>query len=110
MADGAGSDPAAGVTDALRAAIDRTLSVAGQRARAGSAALPVERTTQLLDELARRGRDARDELARRGQRAGAALGGGGGDLEALAGRLDAVERRLAALETSHRISNPELEH
>jgi hypothetical protein len=91
------------VTDALRAAIDRTLSIAGQQARAGSAALSGERAMQLLDEVARLGRDAREQLARRGQEAGADLARRGqGAVEEIVERVEALERRLASLEGSPR--------
>ena len=84
------------MAEALRAAVDRTLSVAGRQARAGSA-LPRERATELLDEVAKRGREARDELARRGQEASEELGQ----------RLESLERRLVALEDAIRTrSNP----
>ena len=66
MAEASGKGPE-GVADALRTAIDRTLSAVGDQARAGSTALSRERATQLLDEVARRGQEARDELARRGK-------------------------------------------
>ena len=103
-----------GVPEALRAAIERTLAVAGERARAGSAALRPERATQLLDEvarrgqqargqLARRGQDARQELARRGSEAGAGLARRGqGARDELAERLETLERRLADLEDALR--------
>jgi hypothetical protein len=55
-----GSD--GGVTDTLRTAIEGTLSAAVGPARAGSAAF-TERATQLLDEVARRGRDAQRRLS-----------------------------------------------
>jgi polyhydroxyalkanoate synthesis regulator phasin len=45
-----------------------------------------------LDELARRGREARDELARRGL----------GARDELANRIEALERRLSALEDALR--------
>jgi polyhydroxyalkanoate synthesis regulator phasin len=102
------------VPEALRAAIERTLSVAGKPARAGSAALRPERATQLLDEvarrgleareeLARRGQDARQELARRGSEAGAEIARRGqGAREELAERLEVLERRLARLEDALR--------
>ena len=67
MAGDSGKGPD-GVADALRAAIDRTLATVGDGA-AGSAALTRERATQLLDEVARRGREARDEVNRRGREA-----------------------------------------
>ena len=84
--------PDRGVADALRAAIDRTLSVAGTPARAGAPGISRERATQLLDEVAKLGHDAREELARRGQ----------GAAEELAQRLEAFERRLAVLEDALR--------
>jgi polyhydroxyalkanoate synthesis regulator phasin len=90
------------VTEALRSAIERTLALAGQ-ARAGSAALTGERATRLLDEVARRGRDARVELARRGQEAGAELARRRqGAAEEIAERVEALERRLANLEGAFR--------
>jgi polyhydroxyalkanoate synthesis regulator phasin len=114
-----------GVADALRAAVDRTLSAAGRPARAGTPGLTRERATQLLDEVAKLGRDAREELARRGQGArdeltrrgqgardeltrrgqdaGAELARRGqGAAEEMAQRLEALERRLAALEDALR--------
>ncbi len=57
-AEGAGTSGEKGVAEALRTAIEGTLSEAGKRARAGSAALRPERATQLLDEVVRRGRSA----------------------------------------------------
>ena len=106
--------PDRGVADALRAAIDRTLSVAGTPARAGAPRRNRERATQQHDEkgnkgqdapaeLARRGQGARDELTRRGQGAGAELARRGqGAAEELAQRLEAFERRLAVLEDALR--------
>ncbi len=102
MADGNPTPPEVRVTEALRTAIERTLSLAGQ-ARASSAALTSERATRLLDEVAKRGRDAREELARRGQEAGAELARRGqGAAEEIAERVEALERRLANLEGSLR--------
>jgi polyhydroxyalkanoate synthesis regulator phasin len=112
--EGSGKSAEGSVTEALRAAIERTLAVAGKPARAGSAALRPERATQLLDEVARRGIEARDELSRRGQdarqelarrgsEAGAELARRGqGAREELAERLEALERRLARLEDALR--------
>jgi polyhydroxyalkanoate synthesis regulator phasin len=77
-----------GVAEAVRDAVERTLSAAGRPARAGSSALTVERAARLLDELARRGREARDDLARRGI----------GARDELTDRVESLERRLAALE------------
>jgi polyhydroxyalkanoate synthesis regulator phasin len=106
--------PDGGVADALRTAIDRTLSVAGTPARAGATGISRERATQLLDEvaklgrdareeLARRGQEARDELTRRGQDAGAELARRGQSAaEEMAQRLEAFERRLAMLEDALR--------
>ena len=103
-----------GVAEALRAAIDRTLSAAGRPARAGTTGPTRDRATQLLDEvaklgrdareeLARRGQDARQELTRRGQGAGAELARRGQDAaEEMAQRLETLERRLAALEDALR--------
>jgi polyhydroxyalkanoate synthesis regulator phasin len=83
-----------GVGDALRDAIERTL-----QATAGSAAVTRERAGELVDELARRGREARGELTRRGQVAGAELARRGQDAGAeLARRLEALEQRLAEVE------------
>jgi polyhydroxyalkanoate synthesis regulator phasin len=82
------------VGDALRDAIERTLS-----ATAGSASATRDRAGELVDEVVRRGRGARDELARRGQLTGAELARRGQDAGAeLARRLEALERRLAELE------------
>ena len=92
MPEGAGTSGEKGVTEALRAAIEGTLSEASKRARTGSAALRPERATQLLDEVARRGQRARDELTRRGQEA----------REEMTVRLEALERRLARLEDALR--------
>jgi hypothetical protein len=95
--------PDAGVAERLRTAIESTLSAAGRPARAGTTALTGERAIQLLDEVAKRGREARDELARRGQDAGAELARRGQDAaEEMAQRLEALELRLAALEDSLR--------
>jgi polyhydroxyalkanoate synthesis regulator phasin len=92
-----------GVGDALREAIDRTL-----QATAGSAAGTRERAGELVDEVARRGRDARDELTRRGQVAGAELARRGQDAGAeLARRLEHLERRLAEVEEDLRRAGEE---
>ena len=57
-------DPGAGASDALRSAIERTFA-----ATAGSAAETRDRAGELLDDVARRGQEAREEVARRGQEA-----------------------------------------
>jgi polyhydroxyalkanoate synthesis regulator phasin len=112
VASQSGERPDGGVADALRDAIQRTLSAAGRPARAGTSSLTRERAAQLLDEVARAGREASVELARRGQGAREELArrsqGAGADLarrgqEAtgeIAQRLEVLERRLAALEQS----------
>jgi len=91
----------AGVGDALREAVDRTL-----RATSGSSAVTRERAGELLDEVARRGRATREGITRRGQEAGAELAEAGAGLARrgraagteVARRLEALERRLASLE------------
>lgn len=91
-----------GVGDALRDAIERTL-----QATAGSAGAARGRAGELVDEVARRGRDARDQLARRGQVAGAELARRGQDAGAeLTRRLEVLERRLAEVEESLRPEEP----
>ena len=99
-----------GLTEALRAAVERTLSAAGRGVEAGSAALDPERRAELLDELTRRGAAARDELSRRGQDAGAELSRRGQEAGAeltrrgqeardeLSRRIEVLEKRLASLE------------
>jgi polyhydroxyalkanoate synthesis regulator phasin len=83
-----------GVADSVRAAVERTM-----RATAGSAASSRERAGELVDDVVRRGRDARDELARRGQEAGAELARRGQEATGEVGRrLELLERRLAELE------------
>jgi polyhydroxyalkanoate synthesis regulator phasin len=100
------------MAEALRDAIQRTLAAAGRPARAGTTRLTRERAAQLLDEvtrvgreasveLARRGQGAREELTRRGQDAGADLARRGQEAAGeMTQRLEALERRLAALEES----------
>ncbi|HEX3262285.1 MAG TPA: hypothetical protein VHR37_01380 [Solirubrobacterales bacterium] len=112
MASQSGEGPDGGVAEALRDAVHRTLSVAGRPARAGTARLTRERAAQLLDEvarlgrgasveLARRGQGAREGLTRRGQDAGADLARRGQEATGeVTQRLEALERRLAALEES----------
>ena len=90
-----------GVTEALRAAIERTLA-----ATAPAAAQTRERAGELVDELARRGQEAREEISRRGQEAGAEIAKRGQDLtrrgqEAqaeVARQLEALEQRIASIE------------
>ena len=93
-------DPSAadsGVTDSVRAAVERTM-----RATAGSAASTRGRAAELVDERASgAAATPRDELARRGQEAGAELARRGQEATGEVGRrLEALERRLAELESS----------
>ena len=98
MSNGGEKEGDRNVGDALRDAIERTLS-----ATAGSASATRDRAGELVDEVVRRGRGARDELARRGQLTGAELAkrGQGAGAE-LGRRLEALERRLAEVEESLR--------
>jgi polyhydroxyalkanoate synthesis regulator phasin len=87
--------PDPGVAESVRAAVERTM-----RATAGSAAGTRERAGELVDEVVRRGREARDELARRGQEAGAELARRGQDATGEVGRrLELLEQRLVELES-----------
>jgi hypothetical protein len=63
-----------GLPDSLRSAIDRTLSSLGDARATSAADLPgeaVERAGELLDEVARRGRDAGSGIVRHGTGVGA---------------------------------------
>ena len=83
------------MADALRAAVQRTM-----RATAGSATGSRDRAAELVDDVVRRGREARDELARRGQEAGAGLARRGQEATGEVGkRIELLERRLAELES-----------
>jgi polyhydroxyalkanoate synthesis regulator phasin len=112
--DSAGAGPEA-VGEALRSAVERTLA-----ATAESAAGTRDRAQGLLDDVVRRGQSAREEVARRGESATARLADAIGELRAadretldrIADRLDAVERRLTALERgagTHSKAVPEVE-
>ena len=98
--DSAGSGTEA-VGDALRSAVERTLAVTAE-----SATGTRERAQGVLDDVVRRGRNAREEVARRGESATSRLADAIGELRAADGeairslgdRLDSIERRLAALE------------
>jgi polyhydroxyalkanoate synthesis regulator phasin len=82
------------MAESVRAAVERTM-----RATAGSAATTRERAGELVDDVVRRGRDARAELARRGQEAGAELARRGQEATGEVGRrLELLETRLADLE------------
>ena len=104
-----GSGPEA-VGEALRSAVEKTLA-----ATAESATGTRERAQGLLDDVVRRGQSAREEVARRGESATSRLADAIGELRAadsesldrLTARLDALERRLAALEAAQKVhSNP----
>ena len=83
-----------GVADALRDAIERTL-----QATAPAAAQTRDRAGGLLDEVTRRGQEARAELARRGQEAREGLARRGQEAGIdLARRLESLDARLAAIE------------
>ncbi len=87
-------DSEGGVAESLRTAVERTM-----RATAGSAASTRERAADLVDDVVRRGREARDELARRGQEAGIELARRGQEATGEVGRrVELLERRLAELE------------
>jgi polyhydroxyalkanoate synthesis regulator phasin len=99
--EGDEAGPESGVADSLRAAVERTM-----RATAGSAASTAERAGELVDDVVRRGRDARDQLARRGQEAGAELARRGQEATGEVGRrVELIERRLAELE--RRLADPD---
>ncbi len=96
-----GASGAEGVGDALRNAVERTLT-----ATAGSATETRDRAQGLLDDVVRRGQGARERVARRGEEATARLAeaigelraADGEDLEQMAARLAGVESRLSAVE------------
>ena len=107
-------------TDALRAAIERTLAAtapaAGQtRERAGEIVGGIKKGGQgARDELARRGLEAGAEIARLGQEAREALSRRGLDatgevrsqLDALEKRLSSVEERLKAAQRTSAAGSP----
>jgi polyhydroxyalkanoate synthesis regulator phasin len=94
MDEGRQSHEEGGVTEALRAAIERTLA-----ATAPAAAQTRERAGELFDELARRGQEARSEIAKRGQDARDELSRRGQEAQAeLARQIEGLEQRLASIE------------
>jgi polyhydroxyalkanoate synthesis regulator phasin len=94
MSAGGQNPDEGGVTDALRAAIERTLA-----ATAPAAAQTRERAGELLDELARRGQEARAEIAKRGQDARDELSRRGHGAHAeLSRQIEGLEKRLASIE------------
>lgn len=99
-----------GVGDSLRTAVERTLA-----ATADSAEGTRQRGQELLDDVVRRAQVARDEVARRGEEATTRLAEAISELrradaegiEELSERLEAVERRLAAVEAANYPSTAE---
>ena len=100
MADPAPTPGERSLQEAVRAAVERTLAAAQQRGRAA----------ELLDDVARRGQEARDVSASVTSRVVEAIGelrlASAEDVRALSRRIDEIERRVAALE--HR-PQPEVE-
>ena len=103
MADPTPTPGERSLQEAVRAAVERTLAVAQQRGRAG----------ELLDDVARRGQEARANVTRRGHEArdvsasltsrvvdaiGELRLASAEDVRALSRRIDEIERRVAALE------------
>ncbi len=111
-ASGSSAPDGEGVGDALRTAVERTLA-----ATADSAEGTRQRAQDLLDDVVRRGQLAREEVARRRDEATTKLAEALSELRRedaasvadLAGRLAAVERRLAALEAAS-YSGPNPKH
>jgi polyhydroxyalkanoate synthesis regulator phasin len=93
------SEPERGLPENLRPAIERTLA-----ATAGPAAGTREPAQDLLDEVARRGQEARGRVADAIEELRLA---GARDVRSLEGRLESLEHRIAALE-EHEI-NPQAE-
>jgi polyhydroxyalkanoate synthesis regulator phasin len=103
MSQGRPTPEESGVTDALRAAIERTLA-----ATAPAAAQTRERAGELLDELARRGQEARTEISKRGQDARDELSRRGHEAQAeLARQIEGLEHRLASIEELLRRRGPD---
>ena len=118
-----------GLPEALRTAIERTLSAtassaATTRDRAqelvgdvapGTRAPLRERAGELLDEVARLGQEAGQQIARRGKEAREAVGlAGTGEVARLEAALRALEARVEELERrgadrGAQVSNPEVE-
>lgn len=102
-------EPAEGVGDALRTAVERTLA-----ATADSASGTRQRAQSLLDDVVRRGQDAREEVTRRGEEASTRLADAIGELRRadseevreLRARVALLEARLIELETK---ANPQVE-
>jgi polyhydroxyalkanoate synthesis regulator phasin len=87
-----------GLPEALRAAIERTLA-----ATSGPASGTRERAQELLDEVARRGQEARDRLTRQMRIAT------GEELRELVEQIESLQRRVEALEREVAEAGPEAE-
>jgi polyhydroxyalkanoate synthesis regulator phasin len=87
-----------GLPEALRAAIERTLA-----ATAGPASGTRERAQELLDEVARRGHEARERLTRQMRIAT------GEELHELVEQIESLQRRVEALEREIAEAEPEAE-
>ena len=86
--------------DALRAAVERTLS-----ATADSATGTRQRAQSLLDDVVRRGQEAREEVARRGEEATTRLAEAIGDLRS-AETEEVAELRAPGRATRGRVWTP----
>jgi polyhydroxyalkanoate synthesis regulator phasin len=83
-----------GLPDSLRQAIERTFE-----ATSGSAAEARGQASELLDEVSKRGRDARDVVSRQRQKAGEASADAASRvIEAIEGMRVATREELRALE------------
>ena len=87
-----------GLPEALRAAIERTLATT-----AGQASGTRERAQELLDEVARRGQEARERITRQMRIAS------GEELTALLEQIESLERRIEALERKLEKAKPKVE-
>jgi polyhydroxyalkanoate synthesis regulator phasin len=87
-----------GLPEALRAAIERTLA-----ATAGQASETRERAQELLDEVARRGQEARERVTRQMRIAS------GEEVSGLLEQIEALEQRIAALERELEKAEPKVE-
>ena len=93
--------------DAVRAAVERTVSSLGDAGATSAAGLPgdiADRAGELLDEVARRGRDVRTEIARHGEEIARR---GQGAVDASAGITARVI--VAVADTLRAKSKPEVE-
>lgn len=96
-----GKSERAGLSESLRTAVERTLA-----ATADTAAETAERAQGLLDEVSRRGQEAREGVARAGSRIRPTSGE---EVRELNERLAGIERRLAEIERTLRETNRKAE-